>query len=80
MDSFEFNKIAAAVLVTILLIIGIKEVSHVIFHVEKPKQSAYKIEGVETKANTGSVDFKKRSATESHNSYACICQYRCGEK
>jgi hypothetical protein len=25
MDSFEFNKIAAAVLVTILLIIGVKE-------------------------------------------------------
>ena len=59
MDSFEFNKIAAAVLVTILLVIGIKEVAHVIFHVEKPKQSAYKIEGVETKANTGSVTLKK---------------------
>ena len=59
MDSFEFNKIAAAVLVTILLVIGIKEVAHVIFHVEKPKQSAYKIEGVETKANTGLVTLKK---------------------
>ena len=78
MDSFEFNKIAAAVLVTILLVIGIKEVAHVIFHVEKPKQSAYKIEGVEIKANTGSVTLKKRSAAEPHNPYACICQYRCG--
>ena len=49
MDSFEFNKIAAAVLVTILVIIGVKEVANEIFHVKKPKQSAYKIEGVETK-------------------------------
>ena len=47
MDSFEFNKIAAAVLVTILLVIGVKEIGNIIFHVEKPKQSAYKIEGVE---------------------------------
>ena len=47
MDSFEFNKIAAAVLITILLVIGVKEIGNIIFHVEKPKQSAYKIEGVE---------------------------------
>lgn len=59
MDSFEFNKIAAALLVTILLIIGIKEVAHVIFHVEKPKQSAYKVEGVEIKPDTSSLVVKK---------------------
>ena len=50
MDSFEFNKIAAAVLVTILIVIGINEIASELFHVEKPKQSAYKIEGVEVKA------------------------------
>ena len=52
MDSFEFNKIPAAVLVTILVIIGIKEIANEIFHVQKPKQSAYKIEGVETATTT----------------------------
>ena len=46
MDSFEFNKIAAAVLVTALLFIGIKELGNYIYHVDKPKKSAYKIEGV----------------------------------
>jgi len=58
MDSFEFNKIAAAVLVTILVIIGIKEIGNAIFHVQKPKQSAYKIEGVET-ASTATTEVAK---------------------
>ena len=46
MDSFEFNKIAAAVLVTALLFIGIKEIGNFVYKVDKPKKSAYKIEGV----------------------------------
>ena len=62
MDSFEFNKIAAAVLITILLVIGVKEISDIIFHVEKPKQSAYKIAGVEVKAETNSETPKKEEA------------------
>ena len=37
MDSFEINKIVAAVLMVALLIIGIGKLSNVIFHVEKPK-------------------------------------------
>jgi cytochrome c len=47
MDSFELNKIIAAVLMTALIVIGINKFSDVIFHVEKPEQSAYKVEGVE---------------------------------
>ena len=37
MDSFEINKIVAAVLMVALLVIGIGKLSNVIFHVEKPK-------------------------------------------
>ena len=37
MDSFEINKIVAAVLMVALLLIGIGKLSKVIFHVEKPK-------------------------------------------
>ena len=48
MDSFEINKIIAAILLTALIIIGIGKFADIIFHVEKPKQSAYKIEGLET--------------------------------
>ena len=47
MDSFEINKIIAAVLLTVLIIIGIGKFTDLLFHVEKPKESAYKIEGLE---------------------------------
>ena len=48
MDSFELNKIIAAVLLTALIVIGIGKFTDILFHVEKPKESAYKIEGLET--------------------------------
>jgi len=48
MDSFEINKIIAAVLLTALIVIGIGKFADILFHVEKPEQSAYKIDGLET--------------------------------
>ena len=44
MDSFEINKIVAAVLMVALLVIGIGKLSNVIFHVEKPKTPGYAVE------------------------------------
>ena len=44
MDSFEINKIIAAVLLVALLIIGIGKISNIIFYVEKPKTPGYAIE------------------------------------
>ena len=44
MDSFEINKIVAAVLLVALLVIGIGKLSNVIFHVEKPKTPGYAVE------------------------------------
>tara|TARA_B100001250_G_scaffold57534_2_gene44640 strand:- start:583 stop:1113 length:531 start_codon:yes stop_codon:yes gene_type:complete len=44
MDSFEINKIVAAVLVVFLIVFGIGKVSNIVFHVEKPNKSAYKVE------------------------------------
>ena len=55
MDSFELNKIIAAVLMTALIVIGINKIGDSIFYVEKPKQSAYKIEGVELVSSTGII-------------------------
>ena len=43
MDSFEINKIVAAVLLVALLIIGIGKLSDIIFYVEKPKKPGYSI-------------------------------------
>jgi len=44
MDSFEINKIVAAVLMVALLVIGIGKLSDIIFHVEKPKTPGYAVE------------------------------------
>ena len=44
MDSFEINKIIAAVLMVALLIIGINKLSNLIFYVEKPETPGYTVE------------------------------------
>ena len=44
MDSFEINKIVAAVLMVALLVIGIGKLSDIIFYVEKPKTPSYAVE------------------------------------
>ena len=44
MDSFELNKIIAAILLVALLVIGIGKLSNVIFYVDKPETPGYAIE------------------------------------
>ena len=51
MDSFELNKIIGAVLITALIFIGLGKFTDFLFHVDKPKQSAYKVEGLESVAS-----------------------------
>ena len=55
MDSFEINKIIAAILLTALIVIGIGKFADVLFHVEKLEQSAYKIEGLELSSTNNNV-------------------------
>jgi cytochrome c len=47
MDSFELNKIIAAILLTALIVIGIGKFGDFLFLNPKPEQSAYKVEGLE---------------------------------
>ena len=51
MDSFEINKIVAAVLMVALLVIGIGKLSDVIFYVEKPNTPGYVVEVEQAVAN-----------------------------
>ena len=53
MDSFELNKIIAAVLMVALLVIGLGKLSDVVFHVKKPNEPGYKVI-VEETSSTGS--------------------------
>ena len=52
MDSFEINKIIAAVLMVALLIIGIGKISDIIFYTEKPKTPGYSIEVEQVASNS----------------------------
>jgi len=63
MDSFEINKIVAAILMVALLVIGIGKLSDVIFHVEKPEVPGYAVEvdqavTVSTQSNSESNEEK----------------------
>ena len=56
MDSFELNKIIAAILMVALLIIGIGKLSDVIIHVEKPETPGYSVEVEQaTVVSTGTI-------------------------
>ena len=52
MDSFEINKIVAAVLLVALLVIGIGKLSNVIFYVEKPEKPGYVVEVQQASTST----------------------------
>ena len=62
MDSFEINKIVAAVLMVALLVIGIGKLSDVIFHVEKPETPGYAVDVEE--ATTVSTSTKSTTEEE----------------
>ena len=60
MDSFELNKIIGAILLTALIVIGIGKFTDILFHVEKPEQSAYKVEGLEVATSSSSVETSEK--------------------
>ena len=64
MDSFEINKIVAAVLMVALLVIGIGKLSDVIFHVEKPETPGYSIK-IESSTSVSSLSSTSVSSSQS---------------
>ena len=64
MDSFEINKIIAAILLTALIVIGIGKIVDVLFYVEKPKLSAYKVEGIDSAGSTQEVSANTAKVVE----------------
>ena len=55
MDSFEVNKIIAAVLLVALLVIGIGKISDLVFFIEKPEKAGYKVELPDTENSSQSA-------------------------
>ena len=59
MDSFEINKIVAAVLMVALLVIGIGKLSDIIFHVEKPETPGYAVEVEQGSSCKHTIKYRK---------------------
>ena len=60
MDSFEINKIVAAILMVALLVIGISKLSEIVFYVEKPETPGYSVE----EQKVSSVNLPSEKMTE----------------
>ena len=65
MDSFELNKIIGAVLLVALLVIGIGKASNLVFKVNKPEKSNYRVElDVETAETKGDEEPVQREIVD----------------
>ena len=65
MDSFELNKIIGAILLVALLVIGIGKVSNLVFKINKPENSNYKVElDVETAETKGDEEPVQREIVD----------------
>ena len=59
MDSFELNKIIAAILMVALLVIGLGKITDFVFHVKKPENPGYKIEVESSSISSGETQATK---------------------
>ena len=80
MDSFELNKIIAAVLMVALLIIGISKLSNAIFHVEKPETPGYKVDVAQTAIETTKSDLEVTEAKVDIAALMAMGDIATGEK
>ena len=65
MDSFELNKIIGAVLLVALLVIGIGKMSNLVFKINKPEKSNYKVElDVESAKTKGDEELVQREIVD----------------
>ena len=44
MDSFEFNKIVAAIILTVVVVFGLDRISDLLFKVDQPSVAGYKVD------------------------------------
>ena len=52
MDSFELNKVIAAILMVVLLVIGLSKIADGVYYVKKPKNPGYQVE-IENQLTSG---------------------------
>ena len=55
MDSFEINKIIAAIILVVAIIVGLDKISDSLFHVKMPENSGYKVEVTQSTTSTSNT-------------------------
>lgn len=63
MDSFEFNKIAAAILIALLTVKGADLISETLIHPNTVKENAFPIEGVSVVSHEGEDEEQQKGPT-----------------
>ena len=64
MDSFELNKIIAAILMVALLVIGLDKIADGVFLVKKPEKQGYKVEVVAQSTSSSSGTIKSEEVVD----------------
>jgi len=64
MDSLEINKIVACILVVALVIIGLSNLTEILYEVEKPKVAHYVIEGIDDEVSTTDASISETEVEE----------------
>ena len=72
------NKIIVSIVLTAILVLGINEITDVIFYVEKPEKSAYQVASTSTVASTTSAEISS-SNSESGNIMALFASTSAAE-
>ncbi len=80
MDSFELNKLIAAILMVALLIIGIGKLSDIIFFVEKPKTPGYSVKVEQATVNTSQVSAETKEEKVDISALMALGDLATGEK
>jgi cytochrome c len=64
MDSLEINKIVACILVVALVIIGLSNLTEILYEVEKPEVAHYVIEGIDDEVETADASISETAVEE----------------
>jgi cytochrome c len=79
MDSFELNKIIAAILMVALLVIGLGKIADGVFHVKKPQNPGYQVE-VESQLTSGTPQATEVAEKVDIGAFMTLGDIASGEK
>jgi cytochrome c len=80
MDSFELNKIIAAILMVALLLIGLGKIADSVFHVDKPKNPGYQVAVEERQLTSGTSQANKLTEKIDITAVMALGDIASGEK